>query len=116
MSDLEITLYVGLGLYLLFYVTWLFYVAFMHIKEHQEQNKEALGYLWYGVAPFFAVALVFDIIFNFVWGTIIFLEPPKELLFTARCSRHIKGAGRRQRIAYWLCTHLLNPYDKDHCK
>ena len=105
-----------LYLYLLFYGTWIFYVAFMHLKEHEHEVKDKLGILWYGLAPIFIFALLLDVLFNFIWGTIIFLEIPRELLFTSRCQRHLKESqGWRLRNAHFVCTYLLNPFDPEHC-
>jgi len=108
-------LYFFIFVYILFYGTWLFYVAFMHIKEHEHQVKDKIGALWYGLWPFFILALIMDVLFNFVIGTMIFLEIPRELLFTSRCQRHLKSSGWRLRNAHFVCTYLLNPFDEGHC-
>lgn len=107
--------YTALLLYILFYGTWLFYVAFMHLKKHQKELKGKIGILKWGLAPFFMLALFMDVLFNFVLGTMIFIEPPRELLFTSRCSRHLKSTGWQLRNAHWICTYLLNPFDEGHC-
>lgn len=109
-------LIIALFLYVLFYGTWLFYVAFMHIKEHKHQIKDKIGILWYGLLPFFIFALFMDVLFNLIIGTIIFLEHPRELLFTSRCQRHLmKSTGWRLRNVHFICTYLLNPFDEGHC-
>lgn len=109
-------LLVFLFLYILFYGTWLFYVAFMHLKEHRAEIEGKIGVLKYGLVPFFIFALIMDVVFNLIIGTMIFREIPKEWLFTARCSRHLKSSGWRLRNAHWICSYLLNPFDENHCK
>ena len=101
--------------YPIFWITFLFYLAFMEIKSNKEGYKEALGFAWYGGYPFFFVALIMDVLFNITYGTLLFRELPKELLFTARCSRHLKGKGIQLARAHWVCTNLLDPADKGHC-
>ena len=110
-----ITLLVLLGIYLLFFGTWLFYIAFMGIKKKKLILKDKLGLMWYGLYPFFITALLMDVLFNLVIGTIYYREIPEELLFTARCTRHLKGRGVQLMRAEFVCTYLLNPFDEGHC-
>ena len=110
-----IYLYILLFLYLLFYGTWIFYTAFMHIKKYKEVLKNKIGIIWYGLAPIFIIGLLMDVLFNFIIGTLYFREIPQELLFTARCSRHIKGSGIQLARATFVCNYLLNPFDEGHC-
>lgn len=61
------------------------------------------------------VGLIWDVLFNLTWGTVIFREPPRELLFTDRVQRHIEGTGRRQAVASdWAVR--LNKLDPGHVK
>ncbi len=110
-----IYLYLILALYILFFGTWLFYVAFMHLKKYK-LVLEKIKFLNYGIKPFFIVALIMDVLFNFIIGTIYFRERPKELLFTSRCQRHMKGSGKQLLRATFVCTYLLNPFDEGHCE
>ena len=78
---------------------------------------------WYMLAPLVKLVLLpfmlfyfVDIGFNFVFGTLLFLERPYELTLTQRCDRHLKDTGFRGSIARALCNHLLNPFEPDHCK
>lgn len=102
-------------IYVIFYGTWIFYAAFMHIKKNKDLLKEKLGVIWYGLYPVFIVALLMDVLFNFIIGTLYFREIPQELLFTARCSRHMKGTGTQLARATFVCDNLLNPFDEGHC-
>jgi hypothetical protein len=98
-------------------VTWGFYLSVMHLKAARDAGMltpaaKALGYPW------LAVGLVVDAVFNAVIGTVLFVEPPREVLFTSRVSRHACGAGWRARLARWICSELLDPFDPAgrHCK
>ena len=106
---------IGAGLYLLFFGTWFFYIAFTAINRNKVMLKEKLGVLWYGLYPFFIVAILMDVAFNFIIGTLYYREIPQEFLFTSRCSRHLKGSGIQLARAEFVCNYLLNPFDEDHC-
>jgi uncharacterized protein (DUF2062 family) len=63
--------------------------------------------------PLAVVGLVLDVLFNLTFGSVMYLELPRELLFTKRCQRHIKGSGSRQRMAaFW--QRQLNLFDPGH--
>lgn len=107
-------LYFLQGLYLLFFGTWLFYVAFMHLKKYKTILQK-IKFLYYGLIPFYVLALLMDVLFDKIIGTIYFRELPREWLFTARCQRHMKGSGTQLKRATFVCTYLLNPFDEGHC-
>lgn len=97
-------------------VTWGWYLSVMHLDSARRRGKltpaaKVLGYPW------LAVGLVVDALFNIVVGSLIFLEPPREFLFTARVSRLNDGEDWRGKLARWFCTQLLDPFDPDgkHC-
>lgn len=98
---------------LLAFMTWIFFLAVMDLKKAREAGTLtktatffAFGVLWIGY--------VLDMLFNLA-SSVLFLELPREILFTARVSRHIKGIGWRAKMARWFCENLLNPFDPGHC-
>ena len=99
----------------IFYGTWLFYLAFMDIKRNLPLYKEKLGAAFYGLYPWFALALILDVLFNWTVGTIYFQEFPREFLFTSRCHRHLSSTGTQLARAHFMCTNLLDPADMGHC-
>lgn len=64
------------------------------------------------------VAWVFDVVFNVIIGSLMFLELPdvRALTFTARCSSHMAMATWRGTLARWVCDGWLNPMESDHCR
>lgn len=69
----------------------------------------AMAYCW------LVVGGLADIVFNWLCGSWIFRELPREWTFTARCKRHVAGRGWRQRKAlYW--ADVLNSIDPGHVK
>jgi len=67
---------------------WFF--AYTKAYELKEQGVEFDWVVKYPIYVFLVIGLVCDIIFNIVWGSIIFVEPPKELTFSQRVSRHFR--------------------------
>ena len=69
------------------------------------------------LAPPAVVALLMDVVFNIIPATVIFLDLPRELLFTYRLDRYeAEGSGWRYRVALWICRYLLNPFQQGgHC-
>jgi hypothetical protein len=101
----------GLALSLLvvwFGVHWSF-VAIMHAKSARDRlSRYWKVMLW----PLVVIGLVLDVAFNVVFGSLMFLELPRELLFTSRCQRH---AHKGSRLALWWAKQL-NAFDPGHIK
>ncbi len=97
------------------FVTWIFYYVIMGLKR---RKKEITG-LWRIPAYFIVIiGMVIDVIYNVTAGTVIFIDLPKELLFTSRLQRYKNEMGGwRYIVATWFCQKLLNPYDPSgkHC-
>ena len=102
-------------IYLVVGFTWFFYLAAMHLKHNKENINPVSKIFGY---PWILFAYVLDVLFNWIVGTILFVEFPKELLFTTRVSRHIKGNGWQSKVAIFCCKYLLDPFDPSglHCK
>lgn len=111
-------LYILLGIpvfmYFMIATMWPLYLAGMNLKRNKDKLTWETKIIAY---PLFVFGLFWDMIFNFTYGTIIYIEIPKELLFTARCERHLKTKSFRGKIAHWHCSKWLNPFDPDgtHC-
>jgi hypothetical protein len=107
-----IAAYIAAGAVFLAFATWTLYLAVMMLKQKRDTLPPfakacGMGVLWIGY--------LFDVAFN-IMASIAFLEPPRELLFTARVSRHINEPGYRGNLSRWFCSNLLDPFDPGHCK
>lgn len=98
-------------------LTWSWYLSVMHLKSARNRGMltwpaKALGYPW------LVVGVVIDVLFNLIVGSLIFVEVPRELLFTSRVSRLNDRDDWRGRLARWFCRELLDPFDPAgrHCK
>jgi hypothetical protein len=89
-----------------FAVHWAF-VAIMHAKAiRSELTLYWRVMLW----PLALIGLVLDVAFNVVFGSIMFREIPRELLFTSRVQRH---AAAGSALALWWARQL-NQFDPGH--
>lgn len=111
-----ITLIGFAGLYAFLMLCWVLYLAVMNLSAH----KDFMG----PVAKVHAYALLIiaypvDFLLNVVIGTVLFLDRPRDMLFTGRLKRyHTTAAGTwRDAIATWICRNLLDPFAPDgrHC-
>lgn len=101
------------GLYILMLVTWLFYLAAMSLIPIKDQLT---GFVKFNGYILISIGVTLDISVNLIIGTLLFLELPKELVFTKRLQRHkLDDTAWKYKVACWLCTNLLNPFDHNHC-
>jgi hypothetical protein len=106
------------GIFMLFYVTWALYLSVMHLVSRRDALTTPAKAFAY---PLIVVALVIDVIFNVTFGSVLFVDAPREWLFTHRLNRYVFAPGKttwRGRLAEWLCANLLDPFDPSgcHCK
>jgi len=116
---------------ILFSLTFLFYLAVIHLRDMQENDTikdlhwtgRGLGY------AFLYIGLVMDAVLNWVGLTVTLMEIPKEFLCTARVIRHKYSdpstskfafvrwlSDKRHEQALWWCAKWLTPVDKRHCE
>lgn len=65
------------------------------------------------------VGVLADVVFNVVWGTLIFRELPRELLFTSRVKRHCRESASSSEWRYKKACNwrdFLNAVDKNHIR
>jgi hypothetical protein len=99
------------------YLLFGLYLLVMPLKRNQQAGnltieEKVLGYPWV------VVMLVVDFAFNVVFGTLIFLELPKQLLLTTRLDEMLSRTGWRKDVAHYICTRYLDRFDPDgkHCE
>ena len=99
---------------------WFVYRVAMQLKRGAARLKAAGGWKLALAYLFIALAYLLDLAYTLTVGTLLFLDPPRELTFTARLKRYRRGGGYavfQLRLADWFCETLLNPYDPSgkHC-
>ena len=109
-------IYLALALLLLPPFVHVSYVYVMGLKRARDEDRLTWPVYIFAV-PTIAIMLPFYIALNLTVGTLLFLELPRSLQFTARCQRHLKDATWRGAQARWWCRHFLDPYDPagKHC-
>jgi hypothetical protein len=99
------------------YALLIFYLAYVAIWVAKSNGKLALVPApgrWV-LMSILAVAVLLDVLFNWVVGSVGFMELPRECTFTARCARLRTATGYRGRLARWVCDGWLNPFQEHHC-
>lgn len=95
------------------YVMWLGYVLAMHIIAKWDELPMASKVLG---GPAALVAYLADIVLNWTIVALLFLDLPREPTITERLHRYQENPNtKRAKVARWVCVHLLNPFDPDHC-
>lgn len=96
---------------------WAMYVLVMGIyRAHLAKRLTAVTLCL--SAQFIVAGYLMDVVANVTVASLVFLEPPRELLVTSRLQRYVaQKNGWRFRIADWICNHLLDVFDPsgNHC-
>jgi hypothetical protein len=99
---------------------WWLYRIVMWLKKHRDTIKKK-GKAWYALGYLFAFfALIFDVLYNLVYGTILQMGIG-TLLFTSTLQRIRKNPKAfyswQVSTAKYICEKMLNPYDPSgtHC-
>lgn len=108
-------IYTLIGAVLGIYCTWTMYLAIMALSRAQRDSK--LPKWAFRIAyPLLGLGYLCDFLLNVFVVSWILLEVPRELLVTARLSRHIKSeSGWRKSVATWICQNLLDWADPKGC-
>jgi len=99
------------------FALWLFFVNVMTWKHYEERIPKFIKPVLYGIA---VAGYLFDIVFNVIYGTIIFLRVPHyhRLTLSARLAHILvveTPSSWRWKLAYVFCTKLIEPWDPNHC-
>ena len=112
--------------YILCVIVWLYFLVVMQFKQARDKGKLTHPVVQAHAAVFVGAGVGFYIILNLTVGTVFFLDFPRELRFTKRCQRYLRGESQwpkwgwllryRLRLAEEVCEHLLDPFeDGGHC-
>ena len=84
-------LYILVGVVALYVFTVGWFLALAKAVELNDSGVELHDwYIRYPAYVFLATGVLADVLFNVIFGSIIFREIPKEFLFTNRVKRHLK--------------------------
>lgn len=108
---MKLVLLLAIGSWL---VLGMLFIGYPTIRRLKNQRDE---FGWVVKVPIYValvLGVVADVVFNAVWGSIIFRELPREWLFTDRLKRHWHGGDDKQikRAAPWV--RRVNAIDPGH--
>lgn len=113
---LLIVFYWGFGCYLALLVTWIFYVAIMHLKMKLPTMSPVAKFNAY--VALFLLGYPLDVLANLIVSALAFQRFPKDWLLTGTLKEWVaSGDKRRAKWAGYICRDLLNPFDPSlkHC-
>ena len=98
------------------YICFFLYLALMSAytaKRTSQLTAPAMVFIY----PMLVIFIVLDVLLNAVIGSVIFVESPREWLFTQRVSRLNNKNNWRGKVAKYICAHFLDPFDPRgrHC-
>lgn len=99
------------------YLLWFFFLAVINLFRAYKfktlsKSAKILGY------PILVAGALLDFFVNFTFGTLIFIQFPKQMFLTQRMASYLKLDNWRGKISRFVCTQLLDPFDLNgiHCK
>ncbi len=94
---------------------WLFFIITAKVANGAKSRAE-LNWFQYSVAVLFLIA---DVIYNFTYGAVLFMEPAsmKRKTFTARLKYYLltEPDSWRGKLAAFMCKYMIEPWDFGHC-
>ncbi len=96
----------------LFVAVWLF-TAGIHAKQMSDKGLLDNFFKWI-YAPLVMVVILVDVVFNVIWGSVVYKEAPEEFLFTTRTKRHLKESKGKRLETALVWKRRLNAIDPDH--
>lgn len=95
------------------YVLWVLFLCVMALANAWKTLPIFTKVL---ALPAVIVAIILDVGLNLA-ALLIFLDLPREATFSQRMGRYKKDLSWRTPIARWICSNLLDPFERGgHCK
>lgn len=84
-------------------------------KKYADKIPKPLHYPLILIAIF---GYIIDVLFNIIYGTVIFWELPKHLTLSSRLREILireDESAWQFKIAYFMCHYMIEPWDYNHC-
>ena len=97
------------------FLMWILFVLAQVIGKHATHLSKSICFL---VNAYIIFVNIYNVIFNFTYATILFLELPRfrRRTFSERLIHILSyDNGWRFKFAYWIAYHLIEPWDYNHC-
>jgi len=93
------------------WILWIIFAAVMRLKQVRDAGKLTPAMKVFGY-PALALGLVVDFVVNVIFGTLVFLQPPREMTLSSRLWKLSNGdEGWRKDWATWIRVQLLDSLD-----
>lgn len=92
-------------------ITWVFYLAVMHVDKLAAQHMATPEAYTIARTYIFPVALLCNAALAWTWAPVVFLAWPREFATTKFLNRMVERGGWRAERALLLRHHLLNNFD-----
>lgn len=92
---------------------YLLYAGFLIYSATHRVWKTLSVFSKISLGPFLMFYPV-DVVFNFIFGSVLFLERPWMYTFSGRLKGHLQDTNWRGKIARRLWFDLIIPFDPDH--
>ncbi len=99
-------------------IFWLFWVVISgFVERYRRKDYSGIKLRLYQLS--IIVFLIVDVLYNYTYGTIIFLELPRwkrnTLTLRLKYQLHENDSYWRHRLAKVICKYLVDPHDPGHC-
>ena len=93
------------------WILWIIFAAVMRLKQVRDAGKLTPAMKVFGY-PALALGLAVDFVVNVVFGTLVFLQLPREMTLSSRLWKLSNGEeGWRKNLATWIRVQLLDGLD-----
>lgn len=108
------------------FVLWIFFVNVMWMKRNKDKiPKYLMPLAW----VFVGLGMILDVTFDLIFGTILFQQLPDyhkgmslhDATLSHRLRKILRGESgiyksyKRYKFALFVCRHLIEPWDSNHC-
>jgi hypothetical protein len=101
------------------FIIWMLFATLMAMRDREELGRLPKILYILGKYVILPVGAIVDILYNWTFACVLFLDLPHELMLTARLERYLhdlKYWGTwRSRLALWFCKYMIEPHDPGHC-
>lgn len=92
------------------YLMWIGYLALTNLERERVEDG-LTDPQRVGAAPMLLFFGALDVLLNWTFCILLFMELPREATISKRCMRHFHRDGWRGDVARWLGRHALDPFD-----
>lgn len=116
-KDVDALILIAGSVIAILYFLWVFFLAMMNLRRAHEADLLSPVAMVLGM-PLLCIFYVLDALVNFTLFSLLVQDLPREWTVSSHINRLLRtGKPYQARIAYFICTHLLDAFDPSgaHC-